>query len=181
MSPATPVTRYHPVLVALHWLLAVLICIALGMGLFSLSATPNSDPAKIDALKGHMVAGGVILVLTVVRLMVRTVTAHPAPAQTGLAWADRLAPLAHWALYLGVLAMAGSGIAMAVGAGLPQIVFGGVGQLPADFHHLPARAVHGLVASLLVLLIVLHVAAAIYHQWVRRDHLLARMGFGPRR
>ncbi|MCA0174962.1 MAG: cytochrome b/b6 domain-containing protein [Proteobacteria bacterium] len=181
MSPASPVTRYHLVLVTLHWLLAVLICIALGMGMFSLSATPNSSPAKVDALKGHMVAGITILLLMTVRLVVRAVTAHPPPAQTGMAWADRLGPLAHGALYLGVFAMAGSGIAMAVGAGLPQIVFQGVGQLPADFHHLPARAVHGLVASLLVLLIVLHVAAALYHQWVRRDHLLARMGFGPRR
>lgn len=181
MSSSTPVKRYHAALVTLHWLLAVLICIALAMGMFSLSTTPNSSPAKIDALKGHMVAGVTILVLMTVRLAVRTLTVRPPPAQTGLAWADRLGPLVHGALYLGVFAMAASGFAMAVGAELPDVVFKGIGQLPADFHHLPARSVHGLVANLLVLLIVLHTAAALYHQWVRRDHLLARMGYGPRR
>ena len=79
-----------------------------------------------------------------------------------------------------MLVMAGSGIAMSVLAGLPQIVFGGVGTLPVDFNALPPRAVHGIVAKLLMLTIALHVAAALYHQFVRRDGLLARMGFGPR-
>ena len=79
-----------------------------------------------------------------------------------------------------VLLMAGSGVAMSVLAGLPQIVFGGVGSLPANFDALPPRAVHGIVAKLLALAIGLHIAAALYHQFVRRDGLLSRMGFGPR-
>ena len=172
--------RYHTALVAIHWLMAVLLLTALSMGTFVLQHIPNSSPDKLDALKGHMVAGGLILVLTLIRLVVRLATKHPAPASTGNATLDRLAPLAHWALYLLVLLMAGSGIAMSVLAGLPEIVFGGVGSLPADFKALPPRAVHGLVAKLLMLVILAHVVAALFHQFVRRDHLLARMGFGPR-
>jgi cytochrome b561 len=176
----TQANRYHGALVFLHWLLALLLIVALTMGTFALKSVPNNSPDKIGALQGHMVAGGLILLLTLVRLGVRIKTAHPAPAMTGNALLDRLAPLAHWALYLLVLAMAGSGIAMSIMAGLPQIVFGGVGTLPADFAALPPRAVHGIVAKLLMLTIALHVAAALVHHFVRRDGLLARMGFGPR-
>lgn len=185
MKAAAPgagaVRRYHPALVLLHWLVAALVLLGLVMGTFFLSALPNASPDKIGALQGHMVAGGVILILTLLRWVVRRVTVHPPPAPTGIALADRLAPLAHGAMYLAVLAMAGSGIAMSIAAGLPAIVFGGQGSLPADFSHLAARGVHGVAAKVLIALVVLHVAAAVYHQWVRRDGLLARMGFGSRR
>ena len=176
MQPA----RYHTALVALHWLLALLLIVALSMGTFALKTVPNSSPDKIDALRGHMIAGGLILLLTLVRLAVRLKTAHPAPASTGYALLDRLAPATHWALYGLVLLMAGSGVAMSVLAGLPGIVFGGVGSLPVNFDALPPRAVHGIVAKLLMLFIAMHIAAALYHQFVRRDGLLARMGFGRR-
>ena len=176
MQPA----RYHGALVALHWLLVLLLIAALAIGTFALKTVPNSSPDKIDALRGHMIAGGLILLLTLLRLAVRLKTAHPAPASTGYALLDRLAPATHWALYGLVLLMAGSGVAMSVLAGLPGIVFGGVGSLPVNFDALPPRAVHGIVAKLLMLAIALHIAAALYHQFVRRDGLLARMGFGRR-
>ena len=176
----TTPTRYHPALVALHWLLALLLIVALVMGTFALAPLPNSSPDKISALQGHMVAGGLILLLTLTRLVVRSKTSHPAPASTGNALLDRLAPLTHWALYGLVLVMAGSGVAMSVLAGLPAIVFDGVGSLPANFNALPPRAVHGIVAKLLMLAIAMHIAAALYHQFVRRDSLLQRMWFGQR-
>jgi cytochrome b561 len=176
----TTPARYHGAPVGLHWLLAVLLTVALAMGTFALKTVPNSSPDKIAALQGHMVAGGLILLLTLARLVVRLKSVHPAPASTGNALLDRLAPLTHWGLYALVLLMAGSGVAMSVLAGLPAIVFGGVGALPVDFHALPPRAVHGIVAKLLMLAIGLHIAAALYHQFVQRDRLLSRMGFGRR-
>jgi cytochrome b561 len=46
---------------------------------------------------------------------------------------------------------------------------------------MPTRIAHGLIATLLVALIVLHIAAAIYHQVVLKDGLLRRMWFGKRK
>lgn len=172
--------RYHLALVTLHWLLALLLIVALGMGTFALKTVPNSSPDKISALQGHMVAGGLILLLTIARLFVRLKTLHPSPASTGNTLLDRLAPLTHWALYGLVLLMAGSGVATSILAGLPAIVFNGVGSLPVNFDALPPRAVHGIVAKLLMLAISMHIAAALYHQLIRRDGLLRRMWFGPR-
>ena len=179
-SSARLPSRYHCALVTLHWLLALLLVVALAMGTFALKTVSNSSPDKIDALRVHMIAGGLILLLTLARIVVRLKTAHPAPASTGYAALDRLAPVFHWGLYGLVLLMAGSGVAMSVLAGLPGIVFGGSGTLPVNFDALPPRAVHGIVAKLLMLAIAAHVGAALYHQFVRRDGLLSRMGFGSR-
>jgi cytochrome b561 len=161
--------------------MAGLISVAWFMGSAVLEHLPNSDPAKLDALRGHLIAGLVIGGLLVLRVLTRWATEHPPEASTGMAWADRLAPWAHRALYALIFLMVGSGVAMALAFDLPAVVFSGQGSLPAGFSGSPARAVHGVVAKLLLLTVLAHVAAALYHQWVRGDRLLSRMGWGPRR
>jgi cytochrome b561 len=76
----TKPSRYHPALVALHWISAVLVLVALATGTFWLTATPNSSPDKIAQLSVHMTLGVAILVLTVARLAVRSKTPHPSRA-----------------------------------------------------------------------------------------------------
>jgi cytochrome b561 len=175
------VSRYHPSLVILHWVMAALLLLALGMGTFSLTAIPNASPEKLFALRGHMVVGMLILVLMLARLVVRLSTARPPAASTGHRVLDRLAVLAHYAFYVLVFLMAGSGFAVALQAGLPGIVFGGSGApLPESFTIFRPRIAHGVIARLLMALIVLHVVAALYHHFVRRDSLLSRMWFGRR-
>jgi cytochrome b561 len=82
----------------------------------------------------------------------------------------------HVALYLIVLLLAASGIATLVLSGaMPAIIAGTA--LP-DFDTVLPRAVHGLASKLLLVVLALHIGAALYHQFIRRDHLLARMGLG---
>ncbi len=171
--------RYHPVLIWLHWLLALLILVMLVYGGAVLAHIPNEMPEKISALRIHMIMGGTIGLLTLLRLIVRIKTDKPAPASTGNAVFDRLAPVAHGLLYVLVLLMIGSGVGISVLAGLPDIVFGASGTpLPQSLDiHLP-RVAHGLLAKLFLLTIVLHVAAALYHQFIRKDGLLSRMRLG---
>ena len=173
--------RYHPVLVVFHWLLAFLIVFALAMGTFSLKEIPNAAPEKLFALRGHMIAGMAILALMLVRLAVRLWLPRPAPATTGNRLLDRLAVVVHYGFYALVILMAASGLATAVQAGLPAFVFGGSGApLPESFWAYRPRAVHGVIAKLLLALVLLHVAAALYHQFARRDGLIGRMWFGRR-
>ena len=174
-------TRYHPLLVALHWLVAVLVIIALVFGTLRLTEMSNDDPEKLFALRAHMSIGITVLVLMSIRLIVRVFTATPPHATTGNALADRVGVATHWLLYGLVLAMAGSGLATANAAGLPGIVFGGSGApLPDDFGIYTPRLVHGTIATLLGLFVLLHIAAALFHQFVRKDGLFSRMWFGPR-
>lgn len=173
-------TRYHFLLVALHWLLAGLIIAALALGVLVLVKIPNSSPMKIEALRGHMTGGFVILVLMLSRLFIRARTAHPPAADAGNALFNALARFSHRALYALVLAQAGNGVVMALQAHLPEIVFLHRGSLPADFWVLPIRHVHYLVSRALMTVIGLHVAGALYHVLILRDGLLRRMWFGRR-
>jgi cytochrome b561 len=173
-------SRYHPALVALHWLLAVLIVAALALGALVMAPLPNGDPMKLEALRSHMGGGVLILLLMLGRLVVRTRTRRPAAASTGSPALDRLAWVSHRMFYGAVLGMAGSGIFMALQTGLPAIVLGGDGALPADFWAFPVRTVHYLVSRLLMALVALHVAGALYHTLILRDGLLRRMWFGRR-
>jgi cytochrome b561 len=171
--------RYHTALVILHWLLALMILAMLIGGTFNMANVPNSDPEKLGTLRVHMTLGVSVGVLMLLRLILRLRTRHPPAATSGIAMADRLAKPAHWVLYALVFAMVGSGVALSVVSGLPDAVFGDA-PLPESFADYAPRAAHGLFATLLIAFIALHVLAALYHIVVRRDGLLARMGFGAR-
>ncbi len=121
----TKFLRYHPALVALHWISAVLILVALATGTFWLKTTPNSSPDKIAQLAAHMALGIAILVLTVGRVAVRNITPLPERANAGHVLLDRLAVATHYGLYAAIILMAVSGIVTAAVADLPAVVFGG--------------------------------------------------------
>jgi cytochrome b561 len=174
------VSRYHPVLVGLHWLLAVLITAALALGALVMVRIPNTDPMKLEALRSHMAGGTLIVLLMLIRLIVRRLTTHPDPASAGHAMLDRLAWASHRLFYVAVLGMAESGVFMAYQADLPAVVFGGGRALPADFWVFPVRTVHYLLSRLLLGLIALHIGGAFYHALILRDGLLRRMFFGRR-
>ena len=176
----TPVTRYHPALVALHWLLAILIVAALALGALVMAKLANSDPHKLEALRAHMSGGALILILMLARLFIRRRTAHPAPTTAGHPFLDRAAWLSHRLFYVAVIGMGASGIVMALETRLPWVVFLDEGTLPADFWAFPVRYVHYGFSRVLMALIVLHVAGALYHALILRDGLLKRMIFGRR-
>jgi cytochrome b561 len=158
-----------------------MIIAALLMGTFVLEPTPNSSPEKLFTLRAHMIAGIAILVLTIMRFLVRVRTLKPEPATIGNPVLDRLAVLTHYGLYILVVLMAASGIATSAMAGLPDIVFGRSGApLPESFSVFPPRVAHGVLAKLLMAFVALHIFAALYHQFVRRDGLIRRMWFGSR-
>jgi len=181
MQRIKQVSRYHPLLVTLHWLLAVLIVGALILGFFVLAAMPNSDPQKLGLLLAHMAGGMLILGLMVIRLIVRILTSKPASATTGSPLLDRIAPITHYGFYLLVLLMVATGFATAIRAGLNRIVFQGSGEpLPESFTVYRPFVAHGYLAALLAAFIALHVLAAFYHQFVRKDGLFRRMWFGRR-
>lgn len=172
-------TRYHPVIVVLHWVLALGIIFSLIAGTFMLAETPNSDPAKMNGLAIHMGVGIVILLLTLVRIVTRLRTQAPDAVEGSSPMLEKLAHAAHGLLYVGVIVMAASGIAMSLAVDLGGIVFFGSGApLPENFDDLAPRFVHGLAAKGLMALIVLHFLAAAYHQHILKDGLMSRMGFG---
>lgn len=175
----TPPPRYHPFLVFLHWLLAVLIVGGLAGGWLLLARTLNTDPAKVGILRLHMAGGMLVMALTVLRAVVLLATARPAPARTGYLGLDLLGQITHAGFYVVILLLVATGFATGVAAGLPDIVFASSGEaLPPDLRIFPTWRAHFWLGLLLTGLVWLHVLAALYHQFIRGDRLLARVWFG---
>jgi cytochrome b561 len=194
--------RYHPVHVTLHWLVALGIFINLYLGIFVFTQR-GRGVFQFQTL--HMVVGITILVLLLVRLVMRFTVKRPADATAGHKLLDILAKVVHYGLYLSVLAVTILGLVFALQTNRLQSAFTGSrtefngpppgftptapgtspngrgGGFPGGFGFgSPLLIVHRLVAYLVALLLGIHILAALYHQFFRRDNLLARMWYGSR-
>jgi len=213
--------RYHPALVALHWLIALLILGAVLLvqeneggrerfegpgrnvpqqGLQQGNPPPqnfDSDEAPRNFPQGgfpgegggnifsstgiHMILGVTILVLLVIRLIVRWTTRHPDWQSAGNKFFDWIGVLTHWGLYLLSFGMVITGIILADQRGILARTFGiGSTPTPGSFGRggFSLGFLHGGIWTLLLLLILLHIGAALYHQFILKDNLLGRMWFG---
>jgi cytochrome b561 len=175
--------RLRPLWVILHWLMALLIFVTFGIGLFSLVNTPNTN-VKLVPLGVHMALGITILLLVVARYSLRLLVFKPsermAPISSGkkIILLDRMTPYVHILLYVCTGLMALLGIAIAIPADLFSIVWGRSGApLPVSFYIYPARAWHGTLSLFLALLIAQHVLVTVYHQFIKGENHLGRMWF----
>jgi len=178
-STASPVQRYTGPAIALHWLLALMIIGAFGVGLY-MSDLPVS-PSRLKLYNYHKWAGVTILTLSALRLLWRL--GHKPPPDVAMpGWQAAAAHATHLGLYALFFIVPLVGWAYSSAAGFP-IVWFGVLPLP-DFVPVDkalAEAIkpwHERTAWLMALLVLLHVAGAIKHQFFDRDGLIDRMRFG---
>ncbi len=173
--------RYHPFLVSLHWILAIAIGAWLLMGSNTLSEMSNADPEKTGSLKVHMAVGIGILVFMLVRLVVRIRSAKLPPVDVNAIAMNKASTIGHYALYAVTILMSLSGIVSAQLIGLGNIVFFNSGMpLPETFDGIAPLVAHKFLSAVLILLIVGHVLAALYHQFALKEKLFARVWFGNR-
>jgi cytochrome b561 len=172
-------TRYTPIAIVLHWLLALAIVGAFGVGLY-MTELPFS-PARLKLYNWHKWAGVTILALSALRLLWRLT--HRPPADLPMpAWQAKAAHAVHHLLYVLFFAVPLAGWAYSSAAGYP-IVWFGVLPLPDFVPKDPDLAetfklLHKLSAYGLALLVLAHVGGALKHHFIDRDGLLARMGIG---
>jgi len=131
----------------------------------------------------HMIFGLTILVLLMVRLIMRWTTKHPEWASAGNKFFDWIGSWTHFGLYLLSFAMVITGIILADQRGQLARTFG-IGSAPVRGSFggggFSLGMFHGAIWTLLLLLILLHVVAALYHQFYLKDNLMGRMWFGKR-
>lgn len=172
----------------LHWAMAILILSMLGLGAYMANFVDDIYQ-QFELFQLHKSWGFVAFALAVLRILWRAV--NPAPdLPEGMSRPERLlAKGGHLALYILVLAMPLSGWLMASAStlqdtyGVKNMVFG-VFELPDPF--VPGgedletlfATIHTASAILLTVLVLIHAAAALRHQFVRGDGLLRRMILG---
>jgi cytochrome b561 len=168
--------RFTPLQRLLHWLMAVCILTMLFIGVGMVSTTM---PKYLTLVSIHKPLGISILVLALIRLAVRLRYGAPAlpadlPEPMKLA-----AQVSHYALYVLMIGMPLLGWGMLSAAAYPVVLFGGV-HLPAvlpqsDRLHTLLWDAHYYLAFAFFALVLMHVAAALFHALIRRDGVFDAM------
>ena len=181
MSTHHPVVRYSRVAVLLHWVLGFALIAIFAMGLY-MADLPFS-PQRLKLYNWHKWAGVSILLLSALRLAWRLTHRPPelpeAVAGRMPAWQRVAHHATHHALYLLFFAVPMLGWAYSSAAGFPIVWFGAV-QLP-DFVPVSEslaevlKSLHKFSAFAMAALVLMHIGAALKHQWLDRDGLLNRM------
>ncbi len=167
--------RYTLAAIYLHWIIAAMILIQLGVGWYMNEVLPDHSPAQDQMQDFHVSFGLTILLLVVVRIAIRLIQPTPPLPRDMPAWERILAQLAHALFYVLLLALPLSGWAL-VSIRHEDIPFWGVATPPlpglADLG-MPERKVLGhqlkhihvyILIWVVLINLVLHVAGALKHQ-----------------
>lgn len=187
MPVRSTATHYGSVAMFLHWTIALLVIANICLGLY-FPDLPRSDPNLFKLAQIHKSIGLTVLVLSLARVLwrlVNPVPPLPADMNGGLKF---LARATQFLLYFLIVAIPLSGWIMvsASRTGLPTPYF-----YLFDWPNLPFfdaldlagkrsaheqwETVHGLLAWSAIVLVPLHIAGALYHQFIRRDRVLKQM------
>ena len=168
--------RFSPLQRLLHWLMAacILAMLFIGVGMVSTIA-----PKYLPLIAIHRTLGVTLLVLVLLRLALRLHHGAP-PLPADLPAPVKLgARLSHLALYGLMIVMPLLGLSMLWTADYPVVVLGGL-QIPAllsqsDSAHTLLWNAHYYLAFAFFALVLLHVAAGLFHALVRRDGVFETM------
>lgn len=178
---------YTRVAILLHWVIALLIIGQIIGGFWMTDAIKNPDQQKIaiQTYQLHKSFGICVLLLSLFRLYWRL--SHPAPDfPSHLASYEKMAArFVHYSFYFLIIAIPMSGWLMVSTSplGYPTSFFWLFDwphiQLPFDYDKELisgfSREGHEILAIITILLIGLHIAGAMKHQFFYRDNVLARM------
>lgn len=179
MSTIETTERYRLPARALHWLVALAMPVQ-----FYLGWAAELDPewgSSSRLLHFHFQLGLTVAALVILRITWRIACGAPAPPVGERPWRRRLAAFTHWTMYALLLLLPISGYVIWVWMDASTDVFG-LFDLPRLFtppeEDETGRAiawyVHYWSGWVLAGLVTLHVSAALWHQFIRRDHLIAR-------
>jgi cytochrome b561 len=177
IRPAMIHQRFTPLQRTLHWVMAVCILAMLFIGVGMASTVASEYLALVNI---HKPLGILILILALIRLVVRLRYGAP-PLPLDLPEPMKLAAyLSHYALYALMIAMPLIGWAMLSAAEYPVVIWPGI-WLPqilpqsASLHTLLWNA-HFYLAFCFFALILMHLAAGLFHALIRRDGVFDAMG-----
>lgn len=156
-----------------HWVSALLILSMIPLGFLMQDAEAET---KLLLYRLHCSIGLLLLVITLTRVIWRIKQPVPAPPPGMGKLHVRGLEATHVLLYLVLLALSASGIAMLALTNLPDVLSGASGNYP-DMSELGPRRAHGAGAFAYIALLVAHIGGVIVHQ-VRHGGSMQRIGVG---
>jgi cytochrome b561 len=178
VAASNPDERFDQTSITLHWLTVLLIVVQFA-SIWAHEAVGHHSNLAAELLSLHRSAGVLTWVVVVARLCWRRYFAYLPPFPPSMPKFQQLIAKANeYGLYVLLLAMPITGLARVLLRGKPFELF--IWEIPALLETDPAvRSVfmqaHEIGAKALIILIGLHVGAALFHRLVLRDGVLQRM------
>jgi cytochrome b561 len=171
--------RFRPALRVLHWIMAVAVVLQLLAGLW---LAHSVSPARSWLLTTHETVGFLILLLVPLRVLLRLTRPAPSLALHLPRVEAVAANAANLALYVLMLTLPLTGLAMMSAAKYPIVIFGSV-RLPNMLAqnlqaHALLRSAHTWLALALMATFLAHLLGVLQHAIVRRDRILSMMAGG---
>ena len=160
----------------IHWLMAVIVIIMLAVGFTMVNLEPSDQKWQIYGI--HKATGLIVLALAILRIIwILLNQAVQVPFDLPQ-WQRFAAKWNHNFLYILLLVMPASGALMSLVGG-NDINFFGAFTIKAIAHNKEYSKLfwntHVTSAFLLVAAITVHIFAALYHHFIRKDNVLMRM------
>lgn len=176
----TTPTRYHSVSKLLHWTIAGLIVLQyLIANLAELAEDADQSLRELALLANHKSVGITVLMLAFARLGWRLLKSPPPFPSTMPAWQKRSSHVSHWAMYGLIFLLPVTGWLMSSATAYSVSWFNLV-ALP-DFVTPDAQMAefwedtHEILTKLLLVVVGIHVLAALKHHFIDKDDILKRM------
>lgn len=169
---------YGLLTILLHWVSALLIIFLFGLGFYMVDLG-YYDPWYHRGPALHISLGLVLLLLMSVRIFWRLINPQPVPLPTYTRSTRLLSGAMKYLLYIFIIAVISTGYLVTTAEGKPASMFGLV-DFPIIVQLGPdgvdrAGSLHELLAWGIVILALLHAAAALRHHFMIRDRTLVRM------
>lgn len=174
--------RWHPLIIALHWLTLALILAQFGLAQIMRDETRDLI-SRFQFYQWHKSVGLTVATLVLLRLALRLALPSPQPLAMP-PWQRFAATSVQAGLYLCLLALPVSGLLMVSAAPIqiPTLLFGWI-AVPHPIG--PDKAIYGAMLRLhealftaLAAFAAIHAGAALLHQFVLKDGLMRRIWFG---
>lgn len=175
MSLRNTIAAYGSVAKFFHWLIFLLLLFMIIFGYFLSSIPKDYQPMAYNI---HKLTGITILTLMILRGMWALVNPKPTLPAGTLPWQHSVERAVHFLLYLVVITMPLAGWIGSVAAGRPPHLGNFEFNLPIKQNKIiseTALNVHGLIAILIIVLVSVHILAALYHHFIKQDNILRRM------
>ncbi len=159
-----------------HWLMAILIMLDLNVAQKFGGIMEDAD--RFESRIDHAQIGIIVTVLFVLRILLRLRYGAPPLPDTMPGWQKFAAHAAHVGLYLLIGSMIATGMLSAMNANSIVNPFGlfafgdGVGN---EEVFLTVRTIHEYITEAIIILIGIHILAALYHLIIARDGSTGRM------
>ena len=171
--------KYGSVQKLLHWLVALLVVVQVGLGATVAYAPPHDDALTARLFGTHDGIGATILALVLLRLLVRLLVGVPVLPRGTPRFVEWLAHLNHRLLYLVLIVQPLLGYFNNGAHGYPWSIYG--------YYTIPAligkdealgnllKQAHEIGGAVLIALVALHLLGAFYHGVIRRDGVVSRI------